>query len=78
MNNRITYIILFLFAFIFQLNAQLQYVDYEYVDGTKESVPCTFGASDNQEMLNIRPKNFRELRRGIMRQSNIERGNNDV
>ena len=36
MKNRMTYIILFLFAFIFQLNAQLQYVDYEYVDGTKE------------------------------------------
>ena len=36
MKNRITYIILFLFAFIFQLNAQPQYIDYEYVDGTKE------------------------------------------
>ena len=36
MKNRITYIILFLFAFIFQLNAQPQYVEYEYVDGTKE------------------------------------------
>ena len=36
MKNRITYIILFLFAFIFQLKAQPQYVEYEYVDGTKE------------------------------------------
>ncbi len=36
MKNRITYIILFLFAFILQLNAQPQYVEYEYVDGTKE------------------------------------------
>ena len=36
MKYRVTYIILFLFAFIFQLNAQSQYIDYEYVDGTKE------------------------------------------
>ena len=36
MKYRVTYIILFLFAFLFQLNAQPQYIDYEYVDGTKE------------------------------------------
>ena len=36
MKNRMTYIILFLFAFIFHLNAQNQYLEYEYVDGTKE------------------------------------------
>lgn len=36
MKNRMIYIILVLFAFIFQLKAQPQYVEYEYVDGTKE------------------------------------------
>ena len=36
MKYRVTYIILFLFAFIFHLNAQNQYLEYEYVDGTKE------------------------------------------
>ncbi|MBR5210339.1 MAG: hypothetical protein IKV67_10875 [Paludibacteraceae bacterium] len=36
MKFRISYIILFLFAFIFHLNAQNQYLEYEYVDGTKE------------------------------------------
>jgi len=36
MKNRMIYIILFLFAFIFHLNAQNQYLEYEYVDGTKE------------------------------------------
>ena len=36
MKNRITYIILFLFAIIFQLSAQISFVEYQYVDGTKE------------------------------------------
>ena len=36
MKNRITYIILFLFAFILHLNAQNQYLEFEYTDGTKE------------------------------------------
>ncbi len=37
MKNRITYIILFLFAFLFPSVAQNSYVEYEYIDGTKES-----------------------------------------
>ena len=37
MKNRITYIILFLFAFLFPSVAQNSYIEYEYVDGTKES-----------------------------------------
>ncbi len=36
MKNRMTYIILFLFAFILHLNAQNQYLEFEYTDGTKE------------------------------------------
>ncbi|MEE1083173.1 MAG: hypothetical protein UH850_05480 [Paludibacteraceae bacterium] len=36
MKFRISYIILFLFAFIFPSIAQDSYIDYEYVDGTKE------------------------------------------
>lgn len=36
MKNRITYIILFLFAFILQINAQNQYLEFVYTDGTKE------------------------------------------
>ena len=37
MKNRITYIMLFLFAFLFPSVAQNSYVEYEYIDGTKES-----------------------------------------
>jgi len=37
MKYRILYIILFLFAFLFPSVAQNSYIEYEYVDGTKES-----------------------------------------
>ena len=62
MKNRMTYIILFLFAFIFQLNAQPQYIDYEYVDGTKEREAIdmrriTFQYCYN-DRLSYRIKNF--------------------
>ncbi len=62
MKYRVTYIILFLFAFLFQLNAQLQYVDYEYVDGTKEREAIdmrriTFQYCYN-DRLSYRIKNF--------------------
>ena len=62
MKNRMTYIILFLFAFIFQLKAQPQYVEYEYVDGTKEREAIdmrriTFQYCYN-DRLSYRIKNF--------------------
>ena len=37
MKYRILYIMLFLFAFLFPSVAQNSYIEYEYVDGTKES-----------------------------------------
>ena len=36
MKYRILYIMLFLFAFLFPSVAQNSYIEYEYVDGTKE------------------------------------------
>ena len=42
MKYRVTYIILFLFAIIFQLSAQISYVEYQYVDGTKEKNTIEF------------------------------------
>ena len=36
MKYRVTYIILFLFAFLFPSIAQNSFIEYEYVDGTKE------------------------------------------
>ena len=42
MKYRVTYIILFLFAFIFPSIAQDSFVEYEYVDGTKETDIISF------------------------------------
>ena len=43
MKYRVTYIILFLFAIIFQLSAQISFVEYQYVDGTKEREAIDMG-----------------------------------
>ncbi len=42
MKYRVTYIILFLFAIIFQLSAQISFIEYQYVDGTKEKNTIEF------------------------------------
>ena len=42
MKSRIAYIILFLTSFIFPSIAQDSYVEYEYVDGTKETDIISF------------------------------------
>ena len=52
MKNRMTYIILFLFAFIFQLSAQISFVEYQYVDGTKERNTIDMGRMSFQYYYN--------------------------
>ena len=52
MKNRMTYIILFLFAIIFQLSAQISFVEYQYVDGTKERNTIDMGRMSFQYYYN--------------------------
>ena len=49
MRSRIAYIILFMTAFIFPSIAQDSYVEYEYVDGTKETDIISFDRMEPQE-----------------------------
>lgn len=52
MKYRVTYIILFLFAIIFQLSAQISFVEYQYVDGTKERNTIDMGRMSFQYYYN--------------------------